>query len=85
MYGGLIRDIMKEWKEEARVKYIVLYRLKREGNDYNDAKYKLVMCTNHPGPFIGMRGSLVAKYQDKLSEALKKKVFVEFVETTDII
>lgn len=85
MYGALIRDIMLEWKEEARVKYIVLYRLKREGNDYNDAKYKLIVCTNHPGPFIGCRGALIEKYREKFSKVVRSNVFIEFVETTDIV
>lgn len=85
MYGGLIRDLMKQWKEEARVKYIVLYRLHRANNEYTDAKYTLTVCTNHPGPFIGMRGALVEKYREKIAEVVKNKVHIEFVETTDIV
>lgn len=85
MYGGIIRDLMRGWKNEAKVKYIVPYRLYRANNEYNDAKYKLTICTNHPGPFIGMRGALVEKYREKIAEVVKNKVHIEFVETTDIV
>lgn len=84
-YCTIIKDLMKSWKEESGVRAIILYNMKREKNEYDDSEITLEICTNRPGPLIGFRGSLVDKYRDLISQKIKKKVFVKFIETVEIV
>ena len=70
-----ISDIIKEWKDEAGVKGIVLV-----GAHYYKSG-KLIICTDRPGLMIGLHGELVDKYTEKLNKVDKYIKGIEFVET----
>ena len=85
-YCGVIKDLMRQWKDEAGIKAIILYNMKREKNEYDeDAEFTLEICTNRIGPLIGMMGTRVDKYRDLISERIKHRVFVKFIETVEIV
>ena len=60
MRSMYVDGILRAWKAEAKVSHIMLYRL-RNG--------ELTVFTDRPGPLIGFRGELVAKYKEKLLAA----------------
>ena len=70
-----ISNIIKEWKEEAGVKRIILVGV------YPDFRDTIRICTDRPGLMIGKGGELVDKYKEKLKEHNKKLEHIEFVET----
>ena len=84
-YCKVIKDLMKQWKDEAGVRTVILYNMKREKNEYDDSDYTLEICTNHPGPMIGMMGARVDKYRNLISDKIKHRVFVKFIETVEIV
>ena len=86
-YSNAIKSIIKEWKDEAKVKGAVLFSYKSKKNEYNDSDMELIICTNRPGPMIGMHGQLVDKYREKINKALitPHKVMITFVETDGIV
>lgn len=57
MYDSMVRDVLKEWKDDAKVTHLMLYKL-RDG--------VLTIYTDRPGPLIGFHGERVARYQEKL-------------------
>lgn len=57
MYDSMVRDVLKEWKADAKVTHLMLYKL-RDG--------VLTVYTDRPGPLIGCRGERIARYQEKL-------------------
>ena len=57
MYDSMVRDVLKEWKADAKVTHLMLYKL-RAG--------VLTVYTDRPGPLIGCRGERIARYQEKL-------------------
>ena len=68
-----IEKIIKEWKQEAGVKGII---------QIGRHPYKtLKICTDRPGPMIGLHGSLVDKYLKKLQEVEPTILEIEFIET----
>lgn len=84
-YCVVIKDLMKQWKEEARVKQIILYNMKRDQNDCDNSEYVLELYTNRPGPMIGMSGCLVNKYRDLISSKIKHSVAIKLIETAEIV
>lgn len=70
-----ISNIIKEWKDEAKVKGVVLVGV------YADFKDTIKICTDSPGLMIGKGGELVDKYKEKLKEFNPKLEHIEFVET----
>ena len=81
----VIKDLMRQWKDEARIKSIILYHMKREQNELADSDYVLEIYTNRPGPLIGMAGKLVDKYRDLISNKIKHRVTIRMFETTEIV
>ena len=69
-------EIMKAYKEEAHVKHTILFRY---------TNHKLIICTDRPGYMIGMRGSLVEKYNQICRNIDKNFKGIEFVETEGIV
>lgn len=57
MYDSMVRDVLKEWKAEAKVTHLMLYKLKSG---------VLTIYTDRPGPLIGKLGERIARYQEKL-------------------
>jgi ribosomal protein S3 len=57
MFDSMVRDVLKEWKDDAKVSHLMLYKL-RDG--------VLTVYTDRPGPLIGCRGERIARYQEKL-------------------
>lgn len=70
-----ISSIIKEWKEEAGVNGIVLI------SAYSMSTKTIKICTDKPGPMIGMGGRLINKYQEKLKEINPRLENIEFIET----
>ena len=67
--------IIKEWKDEAGIKGIILVSTLPE---YRDT---IKICTDRPGLMIGFHGVLVDKYKDKLKAVCPKLEHIEFIET----
>lgn len=57
MYDSMVRDVLREWKDDAKVTHLMLYSLR---------KNVLTVYTDRPGPLIGCRGERIARYQEKL-------------------
>lgn len=78
-----INKVIKAWKEEAGVKHIVCW-----GYDTADEGRVLVICTDRPGPFIGLRGERHNRYQTTIIEETKKTtrpiVAVRYLESRGI-
>ena len=70
-----ISNIIKEWKDEANVKGVILVGV------YADFRVTVKICTNRPGAMIGKGGVLVDKYKKKLKEFNPNLEHIEFVET----
>ena len=70
-----ISNIIKEWKDEAGVKGIVLVGV------YSSFRDTIKICTDRPGLMVGKGGKLVDKYREKLKTVNKHLEHIEFVET----
>jgi len=57
MYDSMVRDVLKEWKNDAKVTHLMLYKL-RDG--------VLTVYTDRPGPLIGRMGERVDRFKQKL-------------------
>jgi ribosomal protein S3 len=57
MYDSMVRDVLKEWKDDAKVTHLMLYKL-RDG--------VLTVYTDRPGPLIGFHGERVDRFKQKL-------------------
>lgn len=68
-----IKNIIKEWKEEAKARRIIQFNLDPTGTLY--------IYTSEPGYLIGRFGSLYNKYHKELrknsNDRVKKVVLVE--------
>lgn len=70
-----ILNIIKEWKDEANVKGVLLV------SAYSDLRDTIRICTDKPGLMIGKGGYLFDKYKKKLKEFNPNLEHIEFVET----
>lgn len=70
-----ISSIIKEWKDEAGVKGLVLV------SKYSNFSETLRICTDKPGLMVGKGGELIQKYKEKLKEVNSYLEYIEFVET----
>ena len=70
-----ISNIIKEWKDDANVKGVVLVGV------YADFRDTIRICTDKPGLMIGKCGELFDKYKKKLKEFNQNLEHIEFVET----
>lgn len=70
-----ISNIIKEWKDDANVKGVVLVGV------YADFRDTIRICTDKPGLMIGKGGELFDKYKKKLKEFNQNLEHIEFVET----
>lgn len=66
--------ILKEWKNEAGVKYPTLFK-------YDRTEKELIIYTSRPGLYIGVHGNLVDKYTKILQKECPELKMVKFVET----
>jgi ribosomal protein S3 len=57
MYDSMVRDVLKEWKDDAKVTHLMLYKL-RAG--------VLTVYPDCPGPLIGRGGERVDRFKQKL-------------------
>ncbi len=53
----LLEPVLQEWKVEAKITHLMLYKL-RDG--------VLTIYTDRPGPLIGCRGERIYRYQEKI-------------------
>lgn len=68
-------NIIKEWKDEAGVKGIILV------GAFPEIRDTIRICTDRPGLMIGLGGELANKYRDKLKKVCPSLQRIEFVET----
>ena len=57
MFDTMVRDVIKEWKEDAKITHLMQYSL-RDG--------VLTVYTDRPGPLIGRMGERVERFKQKL-------------------
>ena len=57
MYDSMVRDVLKEWKDDAKVSHLMLYKL-RDG--------VLTVYTDRPGSLIGCMGERIDRFKQKL-------------------
>jgi ribosomal protein S3 len=57
MFDTMVRDVLKEWKDDAKVTHLMLYKL-RDG--------VLTVYTDRPGPLIGRAGERADRFKAKL-------------------
>ena len=74
MLDRFVRDILSEWKAEAGVTHLMLYRL-RNG--------VLTIYTDRPGPLIGRMGERIDRYKTKLLAVPYKAVTEVRIEETN--
>lgn len=68
-----LRQILKDWKIESRAKRVIQYT-------YRDGI--LILYTSQVGYLIGLRGTLVDKYRQILSETMPEFKDVKIVEVS---
>jgi ribosomal protein S3 len=74
MYDSMVRDVLREWKDDAKVTHLMLYSLR---------KNVLTVYTDRPGPLIGCRGERIARYQEKLKALPFSRITEVRLEETD--
>lgn len=57
MYDSIVRDVLKEWKDDAKVTHLMLYKL-QDG--------VLTIYTDRPGPLIGFMGERLDRFKLRL-------------------
>lgn len=70
-----LSKILKEWKDEAGVKGIILI------GAFPTTRKNLIICTDKPGLMTGYHGELIEKYGKKIKENFPSIKCIEFVET----
>ena len=74
MYDSMVRDVLKEWKDEAKVSHLMLYKIRNN---------VLTIYTDRPGPLIGCCGKTIYKYEEKLKALAFPKITELRLEETD--
>lgn len=74
MRNSFIEDVLREWKADAGITHLMLYRVKNG---------VLIVYTDKPGPLIGCRGERIARFTDKLMKVPYPKVTAVKLEETD--
>ena len=74
MRSMYVDEILREWKAEAKITHLMLYRLKNN---------VLTIYTDRPGPLIGCMGKRIAAYEDKLKAVPFPKITEIRLEETD--
>ena len=69
-----VDDILRDWKAEAKVTHLILYKI-RNGI--------LTIYTDRPGVLIGFKGKLIDKFTEKLKEVPFPKIVEVKIEETD--
>ena len=86
-YIDEVREIMKQWKQEAKVDTPIL-------TEYDYKRQKFVIYTTKPGYLIGFHGKTYYKYRDLLNDKLRSHLsihdkdadedkLIEFIECDD--
>ena len=72
-----IRDILRAWKEDAKVTHLMQYSLRNK---------VLTIYTDTPGPLVGCRGERVDRFKQRLlKETFDQVKEVRFEETRGIV
>lgn len=70
----LVDEILRDWKEEAGITHLMLYKV-RDG--------VLTVYTDRPGPLIGRMGERIERYKEKLGAIPYGKIKEIRLEETD--
>ena len=72
-----IRDILRDWKEDAKVTHLMQYSLRNK---------ILTVYTDRPGPLVGCRGERVDRFKQRLlKETFGQVKEVRLEETRGIV
>jgi ribosomal protein S3 len=72
-----IRDILRDWKEDAKVTHLMQYSLRNK---------VLTIYTDRPGPLIGLMGERVDRFKQRLlKETFGQVKEVRLEETRGIV
>ena len=72
-----IRDILRAWKEDAKVTHLMQYSLRNK---------VLTIYTDKPGPLVGCRGERVDRFKQRLlKETFDQVKEVRFEGTRGIV
>ena len=69
-----VDDVLRDWKADAGVTHLMLYRLKNG---------VLTIYTDRPGALIGLRGERIDRFTEKLKTVPFPKVTEIRLEETD--
>ena len=73
----IIRDILRAWKEDAKVTHLMQYSLRNK---------VLTVYTDRPGPLIGRMGERVDRFKQRLlKETFGQVAEVRLEETRGIV
>lgn len=70
----LVDEILRDWKEEAKITHLMLYGI-RNG--------VLTIYTDRPGPLIGKMGERIDRYKARLLALPYRRVTEVRIEETD--
>lgn len=72
-----IRDILRAWKEDAKITHLMQYSLRNK---------VLTIYTDKPGPLVGCRGERVDRFKQRLlKETFNQVKEVRLEETRGIV
>ena len=74
MRVGYIDAILREWKTEAKITHLMLYK---------ERNRVLTIYTDRPGPLIGAYGERIFRYTEKLKAIPYPKITEVRLEETD--
>lgn len=69
-----VEDVLREWKAEAKVTHLMLYRLRNN---------VITIYTDQPGPLIGCAGERIARYTEELKNVPYPNILEVRLEETD--
>ena len=74
MRSMYVDDVLREWKAEAKITHLMLYKV-RNG--------VITIYTDRPGPLVGCRGERIYRYEEKLKAVPYPKITEVKLEETD--
>ena len=77
MTNRIIANVIREWKDDAKISHIILF-------DYKYRDHTLRIFTDKPGPMIGLRGERFDRFHSRLKHCISDDLKIELVETSGV-
>ena len=77
MTNRIIANVIREWKDDAKISHIILF-------DYKYSNHTLKIFTDMPGSMIGLRGERFDRFHQKLKHSISNDLKIEIVETSGV-